>query len=265
MPLRYASAIDLVPLLNRLSPTPRRLRRRRHARRRRSSASRSSPIRARTAILLRAENPGRVARMRQLIEQLDTPGRPGGNMFIVYLKNADAARVAQTLRAMLTGNVEARRAVGHRAFASAGVIGCIGQRPTAASARPAAPPPSAPAPFTPSTQSAFAAGGATITAGHREQRAGHHGAGAGLQQPARDHREARRAARAGVRRGADLRGLGRQGGRVRHPVAGAVRLNTTQARVHRRHQLHAARQRQQHHRHRRQPRHRRRRASRSAS
>jgi len=38
-----------------------------------------------------------------LIEQLDTPGRPGGNMFIVYLKNAEAARVAQTLRALLTG------------------------------------------------------------------------------------------------------------------------------------------------------------------
>ena len=55
------------------------------------------------SILVRADNPGRLARVRQLIEQLDTPGRPGGNMFIVYLKNAEAARVAQTLRGMLTG------------------------------------------------------------------------------------------------------------------------------------------------------------------
>jgi len=31
------------------------------------------------------------------------PGRPGGNMYIVYLRNAEAARVAQTLRSMLSG------------------------------------------------------------------------------------------------------------------------------------------------------------------
>jgi hypothetical protein len=30
-----------------------------------------------------------------VIEQLDTPGRAGGNIFIIYLKNAEAARVAQ--------------------------------------------------------------------------------------------------------------------------------------------------------------------------
>ena len=60
-------------------------------------------------MLVRADNPARAARVRQLIEQLDTPGRAGGNMFIVYLKNAEAARVAQTLRALLTGS-DARRA-----------------------------------------------------------------------------------------------------------------------------------------------------------
>ena len=58
----------------------------------------------------------------------------------------------------------------------------------------------------------------------RVQRAGHPGAGARLQQPARDHRETRCAPRAGVRRGADRRGFRRQGGRARHPVAGADRL-----------------------------------------
>ena len=70
---------------------------------------------------------------------------------------------------------------------------------------------------------AFTAGGATIQADVGEQRAHHHGARAALQQPARGHRQARRAARAGVRRGADRRGHGRQGGRVRHPVAGPAR------------------------------------------
>ena len=70
------------------------------------------------SVLVRADNPGRLARVRQLIEQLDTPGRPGGNMFIVYLKNAEAARVAQTLRAMLTGG-DGGHDARHRAGAGA--------------------------------------------------------------------------------------------------------------------------------------------------
>ena len=41
--------------------------------------------------------------MKALIEQLDTPQRAGGNMFIVYLRNADAARVAETLRGLFGG------------------------------------------------------------------------------------------------------------------------------------------------------------------
>jgi general secretion pathway protein D len=59
------------------------------------------------SILLRSENPARAARAKALVEQLDTPGRPGGNMFMVYLKNADAPRVAQTLRALLSGGSDA--------------------------------------------------------------------------------------------------------------------------------------------------------------
>ena len=108
VPLRYASAIDIVPLLNRLLADAA------------AAGAPGVPADAQqrvtviadprsNAILVRADNPGRVARVRQLIEQLDTPGRPGGNMFIVYLKNAEAARVAQTLRAMLTGNAESGR------------------------------------------------------------------------------------------------------------------------------------------------------------
>ena len=116
VPLRYASAIDIVPLINKLvadtlaagAPgTPADVQQRVTV----IADPRSN------AILLRADNPGRVARLRQLIEQLDTPGRPGGNMFIVYLRNADAARVAQTLRSMLTGNSESGAPVEHRPFA----------------------------------------------------------------------------------------------------------------------------------------------------
>ena len=163
VPLRYASAIDLVPLLNRLS-----------AESATAAAAAGAPpdVQQRitviadprsNSILVRAENPGRVARMRELIEQLDTPGRPGGNMFIVYLKNADAARVAQTLRAMLTGNAESGAPAGS-GLSPLPASSMIGGTPAGPNAGPTAPPPSAQTPFTPSTQSAFAAGGATITA-----------------------------------------------------------------------------------------------------
>jgi general secretion pathway protein D len=55
------------------------------------------------SILVRADNPARGTRVRQLIEQLDTPSRIGGNVFIVYLRNADAAQVAETLRGLYAG------------------------------------------------------------------------------------------------------------------------------------------------------------------
>ena len=162
VPLRYASAIDIVPLINKLvadtvaagaAGTPADVQQRVTV----IADPRSN------AILLRADNPGRVARLRQLIEQLDTPGRSGGNMFIVYLRNADAARVAQTLRAMMTGTSES----GAGPSAGTGLSplppsGMLGNQPAAGA--PQAVPAVAAAPFTSSSTSTFAAGGATITA-----------------------------------------------------------------------------------------------------
>ncbi|HZQ61601.1 MAG TPA: type II secretion system secretin GspD [Casimicrobiaceae bacterium] len=101
VPVRHASALDLVPMLNRLLLEP-------------AAGAPGAPADAQqrialvadprsNSVLIRAENPARASRARALIEQLDTPGRVGGNIFIVYLRNADAARVAQTLRALLSG------------------------------------------------------------------------------------------------------------------------------------------------------------------
>ena len=59
------------------------------------------------SVMLRSDNPARAARVKALIEQLDTPGRPGGNMYMVYLRNADATRVAQTLRSLMGGGGDA--------------------------------------------------------------------------------------------------------------------------------------------------------------
>ncbi len=99
--LKHASALDVVPLVNRLLGAE-------------TAVAGAPPGEAgqrvtlvadprSNSVMLRSENAARAARVKALIEQLDTPGRPGGNMYIVYLKNAEAARVAQTLRALMTG------------------------------------------------------------------------------------------------------------------------------------------------------------------
>jgi general secretion pathway protein D len=58
------------------------------------------------ALILRAANPARVAQVRALVDKLDQPHAPGssaasGNIHVVYLKNADATKLATTLRAAM--------------------------------------------------------------------------------------------------------------------------------------------------------------------
>jgi general secretion pathway protein D len=53
------------------------------------------------SLLLRTNNPDRMRRAQQLIQQLDRP-EAGGNIEVIYLKNAVASEVAQTLRAVLS-------------------------------------------------------------------------------------------------------------------------------------------------------------------
>ncbi|MDD2608564.1 MAG: type II secretion system secretin GspD [Giesbergeria sp.] len=61
------------------------------------------------ALILRAANPARVAQVRALVAKLDQPALPGssaasGNIHVVYLKNADATKLAVTLRAALAAS-----------------------------------------------------------------------------------------------------------------------------------------------------------------
>lgn len=54
------------------------------------------------ALILRAPNPARLAALRAMIDKLDQPGMDGnaaGNIRVVYLKNADAVKLATVLRA----------------------------------------------------------------------------------------------------------------------------------------------------------------------
>lgn len=105
IPLRNAVASDLAPLVARLIDG--------------GSAPAAAPGQADTAfkttliaeprsnsLILRAANPARVAQVRALVDRLDQPPAPGssaasGNIHVVYLKNADATKLATTLRAAL--------------------------------------------------------------------------------------------------------------------------------------------------------------------
>ncbi|MEX3555221.1 MAG: type II secretion system secretin GspD [Burkholderia gladioli] len=52
------------------------------------------------SILLRASNGSRLASARRLLAQLDAPSAVPGNMYVVRLRNADAVKLAKTLRGM---------------------------------------------------------------------------------------------------------------------------------------------------------------------
>jgi general secretion pathway protein D len=77
------------------------------------------------SLIVRAANPARLALVRSLVDQLDQPSATGpgaasGNIHVVYLKNADATKLATTLRAAIAG--EAR---------SGGVTSGLGTNPAA--------------------------------------------------------------------------------------------------------------------------------------
>jgi general secretion pathway protein D len=65
------------------------------------------------SLMVRAANPAQLSLVRSLVQKLDQPGgTETGNIWVVYLKNAEAARLAVTLRAALaamgpTGGVTA--------------------------------------------------------------------------------------------------------------------------------------------------------------
>jgi general secretion pathway protein D len=105
IPLRYASVTDVAPLIMRLLE---------------SSgggvvataeASYKTTVIAEprsNSLIVRAANGARLELVKTLVKSLDTPTLNGpngdaGNIYVVYLKNADAAKLATVLRAAMTG------------------------------------------------------------------------------------------------------------------------------------------------------------------
>src|SRR5437867_1927921 len=54
------------------------------------------------SLLLRSDNPGRIAQLRSLIEKLDVPARAMGSTRVIYLKHAEALKLVEVLRGMLS-------------------------------------------------------------------------------------------------------------------------------------------------------------------
>ena len=97
LPLRHAAATDIAAMVTRLyadaAAQP-------DARGRVTVAADSRT----NSLIVRADNPSRLARVQELVRSLDAPTGAGGNLHVVYLKNAEAVRVAQTLRSVLSGD-----------------------------------------------------------------------------------------------------------------------------------------------------------------
>lgn len=71
-------------------------------------------------LLVRSNNLGKLATVQRLVQQLDRKNGASGNIHLVYLKNAQAVKMAQTLRAVLSGD-NSQRSVSD-GFASSGTM-----------------------------------------------------------------------------------------------------------------------------------------------
>ncbi len=105
IPLRYASALDVAQTVSRL-----------FAEATQSPGAAGADTTQRMTIvadarsnslMARSDNPSRLARLRSLVAILDSPTSAGGNIHVVHLKNAEAVKIAETLRAIYSGEASA--------------------------------------------------------------------------------------------------------------------------------------------------------------
>jgi general secretion pathway protein D len=132
LPLKFAIASDLGPLVLRLVESGSSA----------AGAGAAAPSQTDTgfkttiiaeprsnALIVRAANPARVALVKSLVARLDQPTVQGdggtGNIHVVMLKNADATKLAATLRAVMSGEVRAATPT-----ATAGATGASSSTPS---------------------------------------------------------------------------------------------------------------------------------------
>lgn len=100
IPLQYASAVDIAATVNRLFAEAAQ------------AQGTAEPVQRFTVIadtrsnslMARSGDPSRLTQLRKFVTMLDTPTNAGGNIHVVYLKNAEAIKLAETLRAIYQGD-----------------------------------------------------------------------------------------------------------------------------------------------------------------
>lgn len=129
VPVKHALAADLAPLVQKLvdagGAAP-------------GAAAQTSAttllVESRTnSLVVRAANPTRMAAARAMIEKLDRPtpgGGPAGNIWVVYLKNADAVKLAEVLRAAMASGAAAAGGVGGSSTSGSSSVSPAVNRPT---------------------------------------------------------------------------------------------------------------------------------------
>ncbi|APV50435.1 type II secretion system protein GspD [Betaproteobacteria bacterium GR16-43] len=137
--LQNASAVDIAQILQRVVPE--------------TTAPANAPgatpkvsiaVDPRTnSLIVRADSAGTMNRLKALAIGLDTPGAGTGNIYVVFLRNAEALKIAETLRALLSGNEVSRSASSVTASASTaqstGTTGTTGSSGSSPLASPSAP------------------------------------------------------------------------------------------------------------------------------
>ncbi|NCT83753.1 MAG: type II secretion system secretin GspD [Comamonadaceae bacterium] len=137
VPLKHAVAADLAPLVQRLADG--------------SAGAAAVPGQGGGAVnvlvdprsnglILRASSPARLAAVRAMVDKLDQPGTDAGNNIrVVYLKNADAVKLATVLRAAFGaaaagGSGGGSSAPGSSGQAAGSLLSAAGQSPTGTTA-----------------------------------------------------------------------------------------------------------------------------------
>ena len=95
--LRYAIAIDVAAMLNKVLETGLAG----------AEAGNKTIVMAdarSNSLLLRSSSPEKMRQIRALVAKLDTPGNSNGNIWVVPLRNAEAAKLAVTLRAIVAAD-----------------------------------------------------------------------------------------------------------------------------------------------------------------
>jgi len=145
IPLRHASALDVAQSVSRVFSDSAQT----------AGPAAGNPAQSLTivpdtrsnSLLVRAANPSWLFRVRSLVAMLDTPTNASGSIHVVYMKNAEAVKVAETLRAIYLGESTplASRASAARTLGGANALLTGATAATAQAAAPLSPPSSAPA------------------------------------------------------------------------------------------------------------------------